>query len=129
MNKFIILLFASLIFLIPYTADASSLLCAVTEATECDMDGCQKVTAEDMNITPFVRVDLQDKMISTVGGKEDKRESAFRNYKKADGKIIIQGDENGRAWSMVIEEDSGKMSATVSEEEVGFVVFGACIAD
>jgi hypothetical protein len=27
---------------------------------------------------------------------------------------------------MVISEETGKMSGTVSEDEVGFVIFGAC---
>jgi outer membrane protein TolC len=31
-----------------------------------------------------------------------------------------------RSWSLLIEKKTGKMSATVSDEGVGFVVFGAC---
>lgn len=40
--------------------------------------------------------------------------------------MILQGVEGGRAWSMVIGKETGKMSATVADDQVGFVVFGAC---
>ena len=43
-----------------------------------------------------------------------------------EGNIILQGVENGRGWSIVISEETGKMSATVAGDEIGFIVFGAC---
>jgi len=41
--------------------------------------------------------------------------------------LILQGVENGRGWTLAITETSGKMVLTVSGNEEGFVVFGACI--
>ena len=43
-----------------------------------------------------------------------------------DGKIILQGIQNSKAWSMVITEATGKMTVTAADVQVGFVVFGAC---
>jgi hypothetical protein len=34
--------------------------------------------------------------------------------------------EDGWAWSLIIAKETGKMSATVADDEVGFAVFGAC---
>ena len=34
------------------------------------------------------------------------------------------GMQNGRGWTLVISEESGKMSATISNDQVGYVLFG-----
>jgi hypothetical protein len=38
----------------------------------------------------------------------------------------VQGVEGSRAWSMVLAKESGKMSATVADDQFGLVSFGAC---
>jgi hypothetical protein len=48
------------------------------------------------------------------------------NHKRENGKLILQGIEDGRGWSLVIVEETGKMSATIAGDQVGFVVFGNC---
>jgi hypothetical protein len=40
----------------------------------------------------------------------------------------MQGSENGRGFTMVVDEQSGKFSATISEDSFGFILFGACMA-
>ena len=44
------------------------------------------------------------------------------------GQLGLDGSEEGRAWSMVIQEDTGTMSAAVAGNQVGFVVLGACFS-
>lgn len=51
------------------------------------------------------------------------------NVELNDGRLIMQGAENGRGWTLVISEKTGEMSATVSDDKVGFVVFGTCTKD
>ena len=89
-------------------------------------EGCLEGTAESVDIPQFVKVDFKSNMISTVGKTEQQRESRIKNLKRIDGKVIMQGAERGRGWNMVIEENTGKLSATIIEERVGFVIFGAC---
>ena len=48
---------------------------------------------------------------------------AIKSIEHIDGKMIMQGSENGRGWTIVISEKTGKMSATISDDQVGFVVF------
>jgi hypothetical protein len=43
-----------------------------------------------------------------------------------DGKIFLQGIEL-RGWSIVISEQTGKMSLTASGDDEAFVLFGVCI--
>jgi len=63
-------------------------------------------------------------MITAV--KKGGRKTAIRNLARINGKTILQGVQEGRGWTMIISEHTGKMSATVSDNGVGFVVFGAC---
>ena len=53
--------------------------------------------------------------------------TAIKNRQQIEGMLILQGAENGRGWSMTIDEKSGEMTLTVSGDQVGFVVFGACM--
>jgi hypothetical protein len=41
-------------------------------------------------------------------------------------KLTAKGVESGRAWSIVIAKETGKVSATVFDHQVGFVIFSAC---
>ena len=64
---------------------------------------------------------------------EIKKNSSIENLEKIDGKVIIQGAEDGiegvrdgLGWSLALAEDTGQMVLTASGDEVGFVMFGAC---
>jgi hypothetical protein len=62
-----------------------------------------------------------------------KLSTAIERSEHLDGKLILQGaDEgiedvrDGLAWSMVIDETSGKMLLSAAGDGVAFAVFGAC---
>jgi hypothetical protein len=55
------------------------------------------------------------------------QETPIKHLEPFDSSLILQGVESGRAWSMVIAKETGKTSATVFDDQVGFVIFGACI--
>ena len=107
--------------------ESEPLLCAVIKAVECDVEsGCQEGSVEGMNLPRFIKIDFNKNKISAKKEDGDKRETNIKNIERVDNKVIMQGSEQGRGWSIVIGKDTGKMSATVSADEVGFVVFGAC---
>jgi hypothetical protein len=100
------------------------LLCAITEAVECAFDGtCTRGTADSVNVPQFVRVDVKAKRLSEHEGE---RSTAIRSVERVEGRLVLQGVEAERAWSVSISEETGKMSVTASGHDVGFVVFGAC---
>ena len=80
-----------------------------------------------MRLPRFIRVDFATQQLSGVVEGE-KVVSAIKNRQQLDGMLILQGTENGRAWSVAINEKSGAMTLTVSGDQVGFVVFGACMS-
>jgi hypothetical protein len=133
MRKLIGIILLSSMFTMSYqfaSADFDSskpLLCAVIETIECDAGkGCSETTVEIMNIPQFIWIDMEKSKISgkVEGGKQE--DTVIKNFEQVDGKLIMQGGEGGRGWSMVIQESTGKLSATISGDQAGFVIFGAC---
>jgi len=117
--------------LAPYLAAAAPydgsmpLLCAPIEITECVATGsCLRATAEGANIPQFFKIDFAKKMISAT--QDSSKNAPIKNLERGDGKMIMHGGQGGRGWTMVISEETGKMSATVSEDQFGFIIFGAC---
>ena len=104
------------------------LLCATIDAIECGSLSaeCYVGTAETVNLAQFVRIDLKEKKIEAVKQGDKRLSSMIMNHKRENGKLIMQGIESGRGWSLVIVEKTGKMSATIAGDQVGFVVFGNC---
>ena len=110
------------------------LICAVMDLVECQPGGkCQQVAAEDVGIPHFLKINFKEKKISATHPDGSKKSTAIENFEKIDGKIIIQGAEDGIegvrdgvGWSLAIAEETGKTVLTASGDEVGFVIFGAC---
>lgn len=104
------------------------LLCAVIETIECTPDGeCLRGEAESIDMPAFLKIDFAEKTI--IGTPQDGtvRTTEIKTMAHMDGKLILQGIQRGKAWTMVISEATGKATITASDNEVGFVVFGACI--
>jgi hypothetical protein len=94
---------------------------------------CHQVTAEEAGIPNFFKINFKDKKISSTHADGSKRSTEIENFEKIDGKLIIQGAEDGIegvrdgvGWSLAIAEETGKTVLTASGDEVGFVIFGAC---
>lgn len=126
------LLFGAVAALVPAAPAAAGdfdgskkLLCVPVRGYHCVPSGeCSEVTADEINVPQFIRVDFKRKTLSGVEAGE--RSTAIQNFRKADGKTIIQGAENGRGWTMVIDQSTGKMSSSISDNADGFLMFGAC---
>ena len=110
------------------------LLCAVIDIVECGSGGkCQQVTAEDVGIPRFIKVNFKKKTITATQASGNKKSTTIKNSEHIDGKLILQGAEDGIegvrdgvGWSIAIAEDTGNMVLSASGDDVGFVVFGAC---
>ena len=103
---------------------SAPLLCVPIGVTECGAEGeCKRGTPESVNLPQFFRVDLKTMAIRS---EEQKRESPIKTVEHMNGKLILQGTQGERGWTMLIDEDAGRLSATVTADGEGFVVFGAC---
>jgi len=110
------------------------LLCTVNEVTECLAgEKCKEVSAEDINLPRFFWIDVGKKTIQSKKQGDDARKSQIDQVKHVDGKLILQGAEEGSGdfrdgfgWTIAIMEDTGQMVLTASGDLVGDVAFGVC---
>jgi hypothetical protein len=106
---------------------SKKLRCVPTDATECSGAGeCKRVTVEEINIPRWIAVDFKKKKLSGTDSDGEDETTAIENVRVDDGQTILQGAENGRAWSMVIDQMTGDMTAAIAGDETGFVLFGVC---
>ena len=103
------------------------ILCTAVQATACFADGeCTSAPPWTLNIPQFIEIHLDEKLLRTTAASGENRASPIRHLERADGMIFLQGVENGRAFSFVITESTGRASIAVATEDKGVSVFGAC---
>jgi hypothetical protein len=110
------------------------LLVSVARIMECTpVEGCKDVSANEVRLPRFLKIDFAKKTIRPARGGGDIPDTVIERSERVDGKLILQGAEDGYAemrdglgWTMAISEESGLVVLTTSGDEVGFVVFGAC---
>jgi len=104
------------------------LFCATIETLECGSGiECQWGTAQSINLPQFLKIDFKEKKISGTRESGEVLTTEIENMERSDSKLVLQGTQNNKGWSMLINEVTGKMTITVTDDQVGFMVFGACI--
>ncbi len=83
----------------------------------------------------FKRVDFKEKKLIGIQQSKKGPPSPIERMERVDGKLILQGAEDGvegvrdgLGWTLAISEEIGRMVLTASGDNVGFVIFGACIS-
>ncbi len=106
---------------------ADKLLCSSGQLAACFDDGeCESAPPWVLNVPAFILVDLTKKQLSTTPASGENRVSPIRNLERTDGRIVLQGVEGGRAFSLLIDEQTGALTAAVARDGLGVVVFGNC---
>lgn len=106
---------------------SSNMLCTAVQATGCYEDGeCITGPPWKWNIPQFVVVDLEQGELRTTKASEENRKTPIKNTERDDGQIFLQGVEEQRAFSLVIDEGSGTASFAVATDGLAVVAFGAC---
>jgi len=106
---------------------AENILCAGIQATYCDTSGaCEVGMPWQWNMPDFVEIDLEAKIVSTTQAAERLRQTPIRTLERVNGEIYLQGVENGRAFSFVIDEATGVASIAIAADGMTISVFGAC---
>ena len=109
-------------------AEKGRYLCALTEVIECDRLGeCAEQMPETIGLPDFIVIDL-DQMELQTPSNEGVRKTKIGASLMIEGKTILSGIEQ-RGWSAVLSEGNTRLSATISDELVGFILFGVCRAE
>ena len=105
----------------------NELICSTGQAQICfESNECYAATPWELSVPDFVLVDVKKKTISTTEGSGDKRSTVASRVERADGLILMQGIEDGRAFSFVIHESTGRLTAAIARDGFSVAVFGAC---
>jgi hypothetical protein len=101
--------------------------CALAQAAECDpMAQCSPVTPEQIELPGAWRVDFAAKQLVSTDGQ---RTSPISAVDALDAVVVLQGHQNGRGWTMVIERATGHLAASIADLEGVFVLAGGCTAE
>jgi len=104
---------------------SQDLLCAPTDVAQCDQSArCDRASPSDVDMPSFVRLDFAKKRLVSVGTPE--RVTPIESVRQKEGLTILQGAENGRAWSLVIDQATGQLTGSIIDGEGAIAVFGAC---
>ena len=107
--------------------NADRLLCSTARIVVCFEDGdCMDMLPWEANVPQFLVVDTKKLTLSTTKASGENRSTPIRTLLREDGLIIFQGIEQGRAFSVVIDELTGILTAAVSRDGASVSVFGAC---
>jgi hypothetical protein len=119
--------------LVPYAHAAATfdgsvpLICALIEVMDCEPGAdCQRGAPESVNLPQFIKLNFTEKTLSTTESAQRQQSTAIKHIEQFDSRMILQGVEGSRVWSLVIAKETGKMAATVADDQAGFVIFGAC---
>jgi hypothetical protein len=98
------------------------LICAPVQAFDCAAgEDCGKGLPEEIGAPAFMRIDLANKAV--IGPK---RTTPILWSEKSDAQLLLQGAELGYGWVIAVDQETGKMTATLANHENVFVLFGAC---
>ena len=103
--------------------DGSKLLiCAPVQAFDCAPgEDCAKGLPEEIGAPAFMRIDVANKAV--IGPK---RTTTIQLMDKSDTQLVLQGTELGYGWVIAVDQETGRMTATLADREGAFVLFGAC---
>jgi len=108
-------------------SEATKILCTAVQATRCTESGdCKMDLPWNLNVPQFIEVDLTTKRMSTTAASGENRATTAGTMSREKGKIVLQGVENNRAFSLFIDEASGMLTAAVAADGQAVAVFGAC---
>jgi hypothetical protein len=108
-------------------SDTTVYLCAPMQVTACEVDGeCLTGPPWNWNIPDFVEIDVEARSLATTRASGENRTTPIRHLERDGEHIYLQGVQEGRAFSIVIDEDTGDLTFAVATPGVALVAFGGC---
>ena len=102
-------------------------LCVPVQAAVCVEDGeCAVDLPWNVNIPQFIEVDLEARRLATTAASGENRTTPIEHLRRDAGNIVFHGFEMGRAFSWVIDEATGRVTAAIATDGISVAIFGAC---
>ena len=106
------------------------LLCAPGYVTHCSSGGdCETVPAWRHGIPSFLRIEIDRKFIRSSEESDEDLATPIQQVARENGKVYLQGVENERAFSVLIDEASGDGTMAIIANGETATAFLACTVD
>jgi len=100
------------------------LTCSIAKLSECDgVAACSEVALEEADMPPLWKVDFAGKQLSSADGQ---RSSPIGEIDTLDTVIVLQGHQNDRGWTLVVERATGHLQGSAADADGAFVLAGSC---
>lgn len=122
---------AAILFLAPLAAAAqasdwpASVVCSLGDVTICTPAGCHQAALETLDVPRMIRLDLKEGVMHAVTPEHAGRRSQFKTIEAGETRLVMQGYENGRAFSAVLTEP-GTVALSASMDDATASLFGRC---
>ena len=101
--------------------------CATSDIVSCAPGGgCEKETAESINLPAFLTFDVADKKITGTRPSGEVLATTIDTVRHVQDNLALQGVQDRVAWTVTIDRESGDMALAAMGGGVGYIVFGAC---
>jgi hypothetical protein len=102
-------------------------ICAAQHTANCSLGSDCRSAEAGGELPVFLRIDLAERRIIPLGsGGMGTKPHPIQVLEQAGRRLILQGVENGRGWTAVVDRVSGQMVTSASDGSSGFLVFSAC---
>ena len=108
---------------------SKDIVCAVLHVVACIKDGeCLEGQAKTFDLPVLMIVDAENSVLRGTYESGHKAVSPIKNKELMSEQLVLQGVENGRGWTAVINTKTGNMNGSGVGDDVSFLVHGTCTA-
>jgi hypothetical protein len=101
--------------------------CSPSDVVSCTRGGgCEKETAESINLPPLLNFDLAQKKITGTRPSGEELATTIDNVRQAQDDLTLQGVQGRIAWTVTVGRNSGEMALAAMGDGIGYIAFGAC---
>jgi hypothetical protein len=104
-------------------------VCTAWHAVMCTTEGdCTPTEAWRLGMPDFLKVDLGEREMATPEGSEAPRFTTIESIGRNEGRIFLNGWQQSRGYTWVINEASGEGSLAIASDNSVVTLFTACAA-
>lgn len=101
--------------------------CSPSEVVSCTPGGgCEKETAETINLPPLLTFDVAQKKITGTRPSGEPLATTIDNVRQIEDDLALQGVQGRIAWTVTVGRSSGEMTLAAMGDGIGYIAFGAC---
>ena len=108
-----------------------NLICAAIDVVACTEASqgpvCMQGHSRTFDIAEFFAINFSEKEIRATGVSSE-AVSPIMNQEKTETQIVMQGVENNRGWSAILDRADGTLTLSTVGRDVSYMIFGACTA-